>query len=68
MKIGPNSVVAAGSVVTKDVPPGTIVGGNPAKQIGNFDDLMQKRLRLEQPDKNRNLNDVLDYFWNNTKG
>ncbi|EAJ2282061.1 sugar O-acetyltransferase [Campylobacter upsaliensis] len=29
--IGENSVVAAGSVVTKDVPPNVIVGGNPAK-------------------------------------
>ena len=27
--VGENSVVAAGSVVTKDVPPNTLVGGNP---------------------------------------
>ncbi|MEN5115528.1 DapH/DapD/GlmU-related protein [Brevundimonas diminuta] len=31
--IGENSVVAAGSVVTKDVPANTLVGGNPAKVI-----------------------------------
>lgn len=31
--IGENSVVAAGSVVTKDVPPNTLVGGNPARII-----------------------------------
>lgn len=31
--IGKNSVVAAGSVVTKDVPPNTLVGGNPARMI-----------------------------------
>lgn len=31
--IGNNAVVAAGSVVTKDVPPNTIVAGNPAKVI-----------------------------------
>ncbi|MGN6764704.1 MAG: sugar O-acetyltransferase [Rhizobiaceae bacterium] len=31
--IGENSVVAAGSVVTKDVPADTLVGGNPAKVI-----------------------------------
>jgi acetyltransferase-like isoleucine patch superfamily enzyme len=31
--IGPQSIVAAGAVVTKDVPPNTIVAGNPAKVI-----------------------------------
>jgi acetyltransferase-like isoleucine patch superfamily enzyme len=31
--IGNNSIVAAGSIVTDDVPPNTIVGGNPAKVI-----------------------------------
>ncbi len=34
VKIGPNAVVAAGSVVNKDVPPGAVVGGVPAKIIG----------------------------------
>lgn len=31
--IGENSVVAAGSVVTRDVPPNSLVGGNPARVI-----------------------------------
>ncbi|MBW7952730.1 MAG: antibiotic acetyltransferase, partial [Chitinophagaceae bacterium] len=31
--IGEGAIVAAGSVVTKDVAPYTIVGGNPAKFI-----------------------------------
>lgn len=35
--VGENAVVAAGAVVTKDVAPGTIVGGNPAKFIKNVD-------------------------------
>lgn len=43
IRIGNNVVVAAGSVVTKDVPDGIIVGGNPAKQIGLFKDLKEKR-------------------------
>ena len=29
--IGDNSIVGEGSIVTKDVPPDTIVAGNPAK-------------------------------------
>ena len=31
--VGENSVVAAGSVVTRSVPPNTLVGGNPARVI-----------------------------------
>ena len=31
--IGEGAVVAAGAVVTKDVAPWTVVGGNPAKFI-----------------------------------
>ena len=32
--IGSNALVGAGSVVTKDVPPGAIVVGNPARVVG----------------------------------
>ena len=42
-QIGPNAIVAAGSVVSKDVPEGSIVGGNPAHIIGNFGDYARKR-------------------------
>lgn len=40
--IGPNSIVAAGAVVTKDVPPGTIVAGVPARVIGQVDEYVEK--------------------------
>ena len=36
--IGENSIVAAGAVVTKDVPPNTIVGGVPAKVLKRIDE------------------------------
>lgn len=38
IQIGKGAIVAAGAVVTKDVPPYAIVGGVPAKVIGYRDD------------------------------
>jgi acetyltransferase-like isoleucine patch superfamily enzyme len=35
--IGENAIVGAGSVVTKDVPPNTVVAGNPARVIRTLD-------------------------------
>ena len=40
--IGSNVIVAAGSLVNKDVPDGVIVGGVPAKIIGKTEDLAHK--------------------------
>jgi len=40
--VGENSVVAAGSVVTKDVPANTIVGGHPAKFLSNLADKIEE--------------------------
>jgi acetyltransferase-like isoleucine patch superfamily enzyme len=34
--VGENSVVAAGSVATRDVPPNALVGGNPARLFVRF--------------------------------
>ena len=40
--IGPNAIVGAGAVVTKDVAEGDIVAGVPAKVIGTVPDLLTK--------------------------
>ena len=37
VKIGNNSIIAAGSVVTKDVPENTIFAGNPAKKLKDIE-------------------------------
>jgi len=41
VKIGNNCIIAAGSVVTKDVPENSVVGGVPAKFIKSIDDYFE---------------------------
>jgi acetyltransferase-like isoleucine patch superfamily enzyme len=40
--IGPFSVVAAGSVVNRDVPPGTVAAGVPARVVCTLDEYVEK--------------------------
>ena len=49
VKVGDGAVIGAFSLVTKDVAPYTVVGGNPAKEIRKrFDDeLIEKLLKLK---------------------
>lgn len=49
VKIGDGAIIASNSTVTKDVPPYTVVGGNPAKEISKrFSDEKIKKLQSIQ--------------------
>ena len=65
VKIGPNAIVAAGSVVTKNVPPNSVVAGVPAKVIGSLDDFAKKRIdnTKDYPDKKDGIDAIVSYFW-----
>ncbi len=45
-RIGKHAVIAGGSVVTKDVPPYTVVGGNPARPLRRYDAASQQWVRI----------------------
>ncbi len=64
--IGPNSLVGACSVVTKDVLPNTVVAGNPARPICTLDEYEQKCLarHIDIPDDPEAARRVLEqHFW-----
>lgn len=68
--IGPNSLVGACSLVTKDVPPNTVVAGNPARHVCTLEEF-EKRCLEEHIDIPRDRNEARkvleEHFWGNTK-
>jgi acetyltransferase-like isoleucine patch superfamily enzyme len=50
--IGERAIIGAGSVVTKDVPPDTIVAGNPARVLRRVPD---GRGKMEEGSKRKKL-------------
>lgn len=64
--IGPNAIVGACSVVTKDVPPGVVVAGNPARIICTLDEYEQKcqKRHIDIPKDPEGARRVLEqHFW-----
>lgn len=51
VEIGPNVVIGAYSVITNNIPPGSIVTGNPAKVVGKIEDFEKyhRMLMKKQP-------------------
>lgn len=52
VKIGTNCVIASGSIIVKDVPDNSVVGGNPAKFICSTDEFVYKRKQDMMPPYN----------------
>lgn len=48
VRIGKNVIVAAGSLVNKDVPDNSVVAGVPAKVVESFEDFARKRFEERQ--------------------
>ena len=64
VKIGNNVIIAAGSVVTKDVPDNSVIGGNPAKVISTFDEYVNNRKKENDKLLYPGSNFEIDVIWN----
>lgn len=49
IEIGESALVGAGAVVTRDVPPGAVVYGNPARVAGAVNDLQCQHGKAKHP-------------------
>lgn len=75
--VGDRAVVAAGAIVTKDVPPGAVVGGNPARVLrsrlprsgssSRDDDLGARLTRFARTARSQ-VGDVLARCWDPARG
>jgi hypothetical protein len=65
--VGPNSIVGAGSVVTRDVPPGTVAAGVPARTLCTLDEYVEKyRARMIpalSADRGQLRRQLTRHFW-----
>lgn len=54
VKVGDNVIIAAGTLVNKDVPPNSVWGGIPGRLIGSFDEYLSRRraFHVEHPANN----------------
>lgn len=60
--IGNNVVIGAGSIVTKNVPDGVVIAGNPAKIVGSIDNYRDKYLQYNLDCKHMNGQEKKKYL------
>ena len=68
VRIGENTIIATGSIVTKDIPANSVAAGSPAKRIGDFDDFVKKRSKqfqetMSMPSRQSISDDLTDFLW-----
>lgn len=62
--IGDNALVAAGSVVTKSVPPRTVVAGNPAKILCTIEEFYERNKKYDLKTKSLSRSDKKSFLLN----
>ncbi|MCB6994502.1 acyltransferase [bacterium 210820-DFI.6.37] len=71
VRIGSNVIVAADSVVTKDLQPNSVYAGVPARKIDSIDEYLKKLKKLNgypeelRPYRQRISQKLADYMWEN---
>ena len=64
VKIGYNTIIGSGSVVTGDIPAGCVAAGNPAKVLYNIEDYEQKMRTMSKGKKIYSTNYYIDRITN----
>ena len=60
--IGSNVLIAAGAIVTKNVPDGVVVAGNPARIIESISEFIEKNQKYYLPCKNMSDSEKREYL------